>query len=340
MSSDAPTGDEIMTNMKRGCEKLVNYKYYLAIESRNPTFSRFTPNSISFSPNMFVLLFSIDPSLGRLDYESLSDQALMEMLIDGMEEECKKEFQDDSGHFMDVCDWKGIDLQHEEDPSIYIEKKRFSERQFPFQFIPALVTVFVLGDCNAHGTLNPSVLPSDLTIFEVPQNALHGSINFSTFPRNLEQIDISSNKFTGSCQLADLPDATILFDASQNEFSGKISLNELSDQIVQVFLSMNQLSGSLHITDLPASIEQISLSTNAFKGEFHFLTNPPSTLCNIWIDKNQLDSRAVFLGYQPFPMLFTLHHDTITRVDDEDGCVHPWEYVICRYNVSNELDNY
>ena len=53
-------------------------------------------------------LLSIDPALGRLDYDSLSDQARMEIFIDGLTEETKKHFQDPKGGFLDISEWSGV----------------------------------------------------------------------------------------------------------------------------------------------------------------------------------------------------------------------------------------
>ena len=39
-------------------------------------------------------LMCVDPSLGRLDYDSLSDQALMETLVEGMNRTDKRRLQD------------------------------------------------------------------------------------------------------------------------------------------------------------------------------------------------------------------------------------------------------
>ena len=53
----------------------------------------------------FQLIFSVDPSLGRVDYSLMSDQTLMEMLIDGFDDETKKQYQDSHGMYLDVCEW-------------------------------------------------------------------------------------------------------------------------------------------------------------------------------------------------------------------------------------------
>ena len=58
----------------------------------------------------FLLFLSVDPSLGRLDYHLLSDQALIEMFIDGFDAETKKDYQYDHCMYLDVCEWPAVHL--------------------------------------------------------------------------------------------------------------------------------------------------------------------------------------------------------------------------------------
>ena len=75
-------------------------------------------------------LLTIDPALGRLDYESLSDQALMEMLIDGMNAKDKAEYQDENGNCRDVGEWKGIALSNDRVTEVPILFKSSARNSF------------------------------------------------------------------------------------------------------------------------------------------------------------------------------------------------------------------
>ena len=59
---------------------------------------------------MFALqqLLSVDPSIGRVDYSLMSDQTLMEMLIDGIDDNTKNKYKDNDGIYLDVCEWACI----------------------------------------------------------------------------------------------------------------------------------------------------------------------------------------------------------------------------------------
>ena len=157
-----------------------------------------------FQTSLSLQLLTIDPSLGRLDYESLSDQALMEMLISGMTTEYKQVFQDENGHYVDVCEWKtfgftNISCTDARVTDIKAVRYAFNDAQFPFEFIPPLVKSFWMMDCNLHGTLNPSVLPQNILKFDVGGNSLDGSIDCKGFPKKIEAIIFFENALVAFC---------------------------------------------------------------------------------------------------------------------------------------------
>ena len=127
-------------------------------------------------------LISVDSALGRLDYDSLTDQTLMEMLINGMDEDDKNLYQDESGNFLDTCEWPGVECTKTESDDdrvvkIILNSMTFSAKQFPFNFLPPMVSYFDATNSNVHGTLETSHLPSKLTILFISFNKLHGPLN-------------------------------------------------------------------------------------------------------------------------------------------------------------------
>ena len=69
----------------------------------------------------FQLFLSVDPSLGRVDYSFLSDQTLMEILIERFHDETKGECQENNGIYLDVCEWSCIKCD-DDDRVIRIER--------------------------------------------------------------------------------------------------------------------------------------------------------------------------------------------------------------------------
>ena len=276
----------------------------------------------------FILrILAIDPALGRLDYDSLSDQALMEMLIDGMIAEQKAElFQDQRGNFKDICDWSELICSNDRVTEIRIDRSTFNKKQFPFEFIPALVTNFFMMGCNLHGTLDFSTLQQNFIQLFVSFNKLHGTLNFKAVPRALVTLSIDSNEFIGSCVLDELPDSLEFLDASCNKLSGEISFNSLPRSMEELHLSNNLLTGPISIAHLPLSMRILGLDHNAFSGEFRLLALPDD-LKGIFIRGSNLSGTAIISeAYGEMP--FKLVHNSIKEVFDDKGEKHAWEEAI------------
>ena len=293
---------------------------------------------------LFLTLRLMDPALGRLDYASLSDQALMEMLIEPLEEEEKglltygRRFS--TLHLIDVCEWNCIECENSRVTKVLFSGFNFSKKRVPFEFIPPLVREFNFSECQVHGTLDTSHLPRTLEGFDIYTNEMEGSLNFKGFPRKLRLIDISENYFSGICALSDLPDSLVDFIAHQNKFSGEITLNALPTALRWLMLSKNLLEGPIHIETLPNNIESIDLSENAFSGRLRMMSFPPS-LEKINLEKNALDGTAVLLNSEKKRHL-SIINENITMIIDEKGNAHPWQAEILERNFfrgSSEEDS-
>ena len=275
-----------------------------------------------------VSLLCIDPALGRLDYHLLSDQTLMEMLIDGIWQKDKEKLFDTNGNFIDACEWMGVKCEGDRVTHIIALHMEFRRKMFPFWYIPPLVEKFVAEYRYFHGTLNTNDLPRGLRNFNVAYNKLNGTLSLRELPRSLEKFRVYINLFSGSVAFADLPQSLKVFDAGGNQFSGEISWNAIPPKLKYLNLWRNALTGSINIERLPASMQSIVLSANAFSGDFTMLSIPKNI--EIKIIQNQLSGRAI-LAKQTGNMHFTLAHDCITSVVDENGEKHEWHNDIMQY---------
>ena len=248
------------------------------------------------------------------------------MLIEGMHNEAKKSYQDANGGFLDVCEWTRVECTEDHVISIDFSWDRMNEKQFPFEFIPALTQKFEMISSNMHGTLDTGVLPLDLFNIDVSRNELHGELSFRKFPRKLEKIDIGINDFCGSCRLSDLPDTLIVFTAKENRLSGSVFFDDLPAAMESLDLSYNELSGSISIERLPQSMVCICLIANEFTGELRLMSFPPS-LEGFYILQNNLSERAI-LRKASGKMHFFMPHSCIKSVLDEDGNTHKWQKAI------------
>ena len=274
-------------------------------------------------------LLTADPSLGRIDRSLLSDQALMELLFEGMRADKKAFFQDENGDFIAISEWDCVKSIDEYVSEIRIARSLFTEKQFPFEFVPQRVRVFLSRSCRLHGTLDPSLLPVNLTLFSVEGNKLHGSVQLKSFPDKLRLIDISKNAFSGSLDLSTLPESIIRFNASANAFSGEISLNELPSAMQKLHLNANALSGSISIQKLPSQFTHLYLNSNQFEGNFRLFHIPSSLeeVC-IWDNKWDNDGTLIFPGHFSEKRHGFQIYCACTAVLDEHGNKHPWEKVM------------
>ena len=270
-----------------------------------------------------LLFISADPALGRLDYASLSDQALMEMLIVHMDEQPKGRFQDENGHFLEITEWPGVLCTEDSVQEISFYNCRFSSERFPFELIPPRVEEFLIVFANLHGTINAALLSRSLFSFQVKNNKLHGSLHLSALPRGLEFLDVARNQLSGSLALSDLPDTLIEFLACGNQFSGGIELNDLPLAMETLDLGSNSLTGSISIVRLPEPIGCITLSDNAFEGDIRL---SDQNFDGVWVNIEENSwSGTLVLPRSAAAMSLGIGGHHITAVMDEKGERHALE---------------
>ena len=283
-------------------------------------------------------LLTVDPALGRLDYDSLPDQALMEMIVEGMNPEDKKRLLlDENGNFKDIAAWDEdghlwIYVDSERVIDFFLHEIKFDERQFPFEFVPAKVDRLTVSFCGLHGTLDTSVLPESLRDVDFTDNELHGSINFGALPCDLRELRLSLNKFSGACDLRYLPQSLVKLYLDSNEFSGEITLDVLPTAMRQLHLQSNELTGSIDTVNPPENMQCIDLRKNKFSGDVRILWKRPEGPMRrriIRVDDNPLSGTAVLLP-ESESMRISFYGKVFTTVIDNRGNRHAWQHEFCR----------
>ena len=131
-------------------------------------------------------LLSIDGSAGRVDIHSLSDQSLIELLLTDLSNISKQYFQDDSGYFVDVCEWPNVEC---DTAGRVINIDSFPsqiEGTLHFAYIPPCAKILntsrgSLGCSKFEGTLDTATLPQSLELLNISGNGFSGSVNFLSF---------------------------------------------------------------------------------------------------------------------------------------------------------------
>ena len=261
----------------------------------------------------FQLLLSVDPALGRVDCSLMTDQTLMEMLIEGFGDETKNRYKDRHGMYMDVCKWRRISCDdHGRVTQINIDGANLSG-PLEFCYVPPKVEVFkiywfrkgkltgsldfrqlpdgmhelFLGDNQFNGEIDLAHLPDGMNKLSLNDNHLSGEIDLTHLPDGMNELNLFTNQFTGVIDLANLPHGMQNLNIANNELAGEIDLTHLPKGMEGLSLNDNRLTGVIDLTQLPGDMEHLRLENNQLTGEID-LANLPHGMRNLTIQNNEL----------------------------------------------------
>ena len=243
-----------------------------------------------------IFIQTADGHLGRVDITSLSDQTLMEILVDGLSEAEKQKFKDKNEIFADVCDWEGVECDDTESVTSVVKIAR--DGSISLEYMPPKLKNFQMYMAGLTGTLETSVLPKSLEDLQIGYNKFYGSVDFASLPGNLQILSMYSNKFAGSVMLKKLP----------------LSLEKL-------VIDDNDFNGSLCLENLPPKIVYLNASSNAFTGDF-VLQSVPNKQITISAVRNSFSATAVVAKHI---YRLRLWESEVTSVVDEEGNTHSKE---------------
>ena len=239
----------------------------------------------------FVFLQAVDPSLGRFDRNALTDQMLMELLIEPFDGPSKQRFLDSAGHIADACVWLGVFCSDAGD----VESVFISEKVAPsinLQFLPSKLLCFSIRGHALDGSLDVHDLPATLMDYDIADNKICGELDLPALPRAMRLLCVEFNLLTGTLDLKSLPPSLETFYGASNQFTGSISLTSLPEGLEELSLSNNMLSGEICLDSLPLMLQEIRLDRNHLTGEFSFRF-PPSTSFYITARQNRFVGTAV-----------------------------------------------
>ncbi|KNH08125.1 hypothetical protein XU18_1291, partial [Perkinsela sp. CCAP 1560/4] len=178
----------------------------------------------------FELLFleAVDSSIGRVAHDSFSQQALMEVVIEGITN--KEDICGDADERKEIEEWKSVTIEDGE-------------------VININWNVYYL-----EGSVHLGWLPSSVRIFTAINNRLTGTVDWASLPTSMERLDLETNAFTGSICLEKLPMRMEYLDVSENMFCGSLKLESLPKAMIYFVAYNNQFSGSIDFTRLPAAL--------------------------------------------------------------------------------------
>uniref|UniRef100_A0A7S4UM28 Leucine-rich repeat protein n=1 Tax=Paramoeba aestuarina TaxID=180227 RepID=A0A7S4UM28_9EUKA len=226
-------------------------------------------------PMTLLHLINADPeSLGRLEYTMMSQQSLMELLIDGFESKsvaCGR-----AKTTRDLSEGKGVTLTESGDVDSIVWNECQLSGKIDLQWLPPTVTEFRMRNNRIKGTVSCEMLPESLVFFTVNSNKLIGSLDLTRLPKTLQQLYAASNRLSGSLNLENLPITLVGLALWGNNFSGSVCLTKLPQTLISLSMDQNKLSGTIDLTKLPSGIQSVYLSKNEFAGETDFRFLPDS----------------------------------------------------------------
>ena len=268
------------------------------------------------------LCFGIDSSAGRINTSLLSDQVMLELLVESFRADCHHRFKFlDS--FTDFRHWDIVKAFENETvlflklgpkgraDEIFSAVEKMIYGVFEAKFVPRRVQTLEITDCGFTGTvdfsslpvsiallticrtpfegsLDAKALPHDLRRLHIRETKLSGGIDFSALPRTLEQCTLVQCAFTGAVNLTSLPVNLSVLNLHANNFTGSVDLCHLPGELVELRLSENALGGSVSLRNLPKNIWTLDLGDNQLTGEIsdEILSNLPEDMRYLGIHNN------------------------------------------------------
>ena len=248
----------------------------------------------------FQILLGVDASLGRLDYSLMPDQALMEMLVEGLNDKTKEKYQDKHGMYLDVCEWSGINcdahqrvirIYMEYTESIYMDVSSENARSsLELCHVPPKVKVLKIIS-KPRGKLTGSAdltqLPSGMKALCLTFNQLTGQIDLTQLPCGMETLGLDNNQLTGVVDLTQLPCGMETLGLNNNQLTGVVDLTQLPGAMKTLWLSFNELAGAIDLTKLPGGMKTLRLGFNELSGAVD-LTQLPDEMEFLYLHNNQL----------------------------------------------------
>mmetsp|Transcript_3950 Transcript_3950/g.6001 ORF Transcript_3950/g.6001 Transcript_3950/m.6001 type:complete len:300 (-) Transcript_3950:84-983(-) len=244
---------------------------------------------------IIVLIFCPDTPLGRLDYASLSQKALVEMAIQKITN--RQKLCGSKKHPKDIAKWKGVKMNgNDEVKSISWSRDNWVPLfgTLRLEWLPSTIThVEVVSFRGLRGTIDMSKLPESLLELTIIYCAFTGEIDFRKLAPPIELVSLEVNDLSGTLDLEHLPETIKDIAVDRNNFSGTINLTKLPASITRLSVQQNQLTGQVDLTRLPPMLEELQLSNNKFVGKPDF-TQLPESLHTLLLSATDLEG-TIFL---------------------------------------------
>ena len=269
------------------------------------------------------LSITADP-LGRPDFATLTDQARLELLFDGLHDADKRQVQDDDGFFLEVCEWPSIQCDEQQNVTAVSVGDFAHIGTLNLSFMPPHMHKFEVSNRvqsageKLRGTLEASELSQVLHTLHIERQAFNGTVDIPRLPRGLIQLNLTSNCFTGSCDLRSLPPGLINCYLRDNLFSGIVQLDSLPSTLLTLDIARCAFSGQLSFVGLSENLNELVLSNNAFCGDFVLVGRG----CRLRVNAERTSFSGTAVLQKKGNIHVSLEESNVTAVVDEFGEKH------------------
>ena len=240
---------------------------------------------------MRILLTLIDPSaLGRLDYTTMSQQALMECLVAHLDEKPLQSFRDKKKHFRDISDWNGVECDTEGDVvgiNWQSALGMWITGSINLQWLPPTLedlSVEYEGVKPVMGTLHLRELPRSLQslvfefrekpVWEVETSQVSSGLievtgSFSDLPESIETFHIYGCTLNMPFCLTDIPEMLHEIDITHHAF-GNIDLQCDSMALENLSARFGTKQGTVSFVESPPALILLDLTMSKLVGSLSF----------------------------------------------------------------------
>ena len=279
-----------------------------------------------------ILLYALNTAdstpASRADYASLSDQSLMELLLEGTPDDTKRQYQDASGSYNNVCEWEGVECD------AYHRVVAFSPQNISgtinLSVLPQKCAKVNISSTSAHGALESKFLPRSLEKLSLVKNVFAGSVDLTRLPQGLNECHLQKNKFSGSCDFTALPPHICELELQDNYFAGSVDLGSLPSALTMLDLSGNLFSGEICLEFLPSRMAFLGIVRNNFSGTFQMLNIPDETDRTVISAQMNRFSGTAIVGDLFYGQNIHLENNSIEAVVDATGEIHVDEDMMLR----------
>ena len=188
-----------------------------------------------------VVACTDDAHLGRLEYELLNEQQLMEFLIAKVNN--KDIFRDEHGNFLDACEWDDVECSRNDVETI------------AWNHDWGVVDLM-------KGTIELDWLPPKLKKVNMSDQSMEGTLSIKLLPQSIKQVYLGCNRLSGTLDMVYLPESILVLHLDCNRFEGELVLTSLPSNLQEIELDENLFRAKVLVVDFPETVTSYAFDGN------------------------------------------------------------------------------